>query len=164
MPELKEWIRLYSSEDRSIRLRAATGLLGRSSEVPLDLLIDILLNLHDQGLGAKAEKALLKRHDPEIVPRMIALLNSPSSFVREVACNVLGRTGDKTTSKQLLRMVDDPQMMVRRAAALALECVNDRSVLSELTAMYERHKVDDPNVILALEMALQAIRNPESVG
>lgn len=66
MPRIQDWIRMYSSTNRDVRLRAANGLLARSKDIPLDLLIDILLDCSHEGLGSKTEKGLLNRSDPGI--------------------------------------------------------------------------------------------------
>src|SRR4051812_33081487 len=89
MPSIQSWLKFYASRNPEIKLRSAKALLDRPN-VPLDVLIDILQTLSWEGLGAKAEKAFLKRRDKEIVPQMITLLESNDTFVREVACNVLG--------------------------------------------------------------------------
>ncbi len=83
MPTIQEWLRMYASTRREVRVSAAHGLLDRANEASLDTLIDILENLSWEGLGAKTEKALLKGRDVDLVARMIALLVSTDGFVRE---------------------------------------------------------------------------------
>ena len=152
MPPIEDWIRMYSSRSRRIRFRAAEGLLRRAGEVPLDLLMDILLTHFEEGLRVHIDKALLKCRDPQLVPRMIALLGSLNRDDRAIACSVLGRAGDKAATKHLLRMVDgDPDMVVRREAGFALAFLNDGSGLSELRAIYEHHKRDEYAVVMAIE-------------
>ena len=126
-------------------------------DVPLDLLIEIFDTLSWEGLGAKAEKALLERRDVEVVSKMIARLGSTDHFVREAACTVLGHFGDKTATPYLLRMIDDPNMMVRRAAGFGLAFLKDPASLPELKEHYERHRNDDANVVMALQCALQSL-------
>lgn len=152
---------MYSSTNRDVRLRAAKGLVGRSKDAPLDLLIDILLNLSHEGLGAKTQEALLNRSDPELVPRMIGLLESHDDFVREVACTVLGRSRDVTATPHLLHMVDDSNMMVRRAAGFGLAFLKDRSALKDVTKLHNRHRDDDTNVVMALECAMKSLSEDE---
>ena len=157
MPTTEDWIRLYSNDNHQIRLRAAQALLERPRDVPLEILIDILVSLSWEGLGAKTEKALLLRKDPELVGRMIELLRSEHAFVRQVACTVLGRSEDKAATPYLLRMIDDSNAMVRRAAGFGLAFLKDRSALQELRHKYEQHRSDDLNVVMALECALKSL-------
>jgi HEAT repeat protein len=117
----------------------------------------MLKTLSWEGLGAKAEKALLKRREKEIVPKMMNLLESQDHFVREVACNVLGQFGDKAATSKLVCMIDDPHMMVRRAAGFALAFMKDQTSLPALREQYERHRNDDSNVVMALQCALQSL-------
>jgi len=161
MPNIQDWIRMYSSTNRDVRLRAAKGLLGRSEDAPLDLLIDILMNLSHEGLGANTERALLERNDPELVPRMIGLLESHDDFVRQVACTVLGRSRDVTATPHLLRMVDDSNVMVRRAAGFGLAFLKDRSALEEVTRLHDRRRDDDIDVVMALECAMKSLSEDE---
>lgn len=157
MPEIEDWIRMYSSKNRRIRLRAAEGLLRRADEVSLDLLIDILLSHFNEGLGVHIEKALLKCRDAQLVPSMIALLRSQHRDIRAVACDVLGHAGDKTATQHLLQMLDDSDMWVRREAGFALAFLKDRSCLQQLQQKYEDHRKDDTNVVMALQCALDNI-------
>ena len=155
MPQIEDWVRMYSSTTPSLRLRAAHGLLERGHEIQLELLIDILVNLAHEGLGAKAESALLNRQDSELPERMIELLESSDDFVREVACTVLGRSGDTIATPHLLRMVKDRHMMVRRAAGFGLAHLKDRSALTQLHKLYDQHRNDDSNVVMAFQCALE---------
>jgi HEAT repeat protein len=150
---------LYQSSNPEIRLRAAIVLLDRGTETSLPLLLEILDTLHDHGLGAKTEKVLLKRRDPELVAEMIARLHSPLTFVREVACKVLGHCelDDVAITSHLLRMLDDPQMWVRRAAGFALAYRKDKRCLDVLLQRHARAADDDINVIWAIECALQEL-------
>jgi HEAT repeat protein len=154
VPTLDEWMRFYSSPNPRVRLRAANAILARAGEVPLDVLVDILQSLAWQGLGAKAEKALLKRNDQELVPRIIDLLKSNDDFVREVACNVLGHSGNFSATRHLIRMIDDPKMMVRRAAGFGLAFLKDVSSVPALKQALDQHSDDDTNVVSALQCAL----------
>src|SRR4051812_7275354 len=108
MPRIDDWLRMYASDNRSIQIRAAKGLLERSSETPLPLLIDILIRLSHEGLGHYAEKALAKRKDKELAQTMIELLDSDDVWLREAGCRILGHTGDTNATKHLLRLLDDP--------------------------------------------------------
>jgi HEAT repeat protein len=162
MPNIQEWIQLYSSKNREVKLRAAQGILERAEQAPLALLIEILETLSHEGLGAKAERALLKRSDAELVPQMISLLDASDGFVREAACNILGRFGDKAAVSHLLRMIDDPVMMVRRAAGFSLSFLKDPSSLPELRAKHEEHRDDDSNVLMAIKCAFQSLGEIEN--
>src|SRR5215475_6905365 len=84
-------IELFRSENGAIRVRAAKVLMSRWREVPLHIILEILDDLHSQGLGAGVQKILLKREDTHLVEAMLSRLQSPAPFVRETACTVLGQ-------------------------------------------------------------------------
>ncbi len=157
MPHVEDWIQKLGSTKRKIRIRAANVLLDRAPFVPLDVLIEILKEFSSDGLGARAEKALLECRDPQLVPRSISLLESKDPFVRQVACAVLGRSGNRQATQYLLRMLDDPEMMVRRAAGFGLAFLKDPSCICELREQYERHQNDDTNVLMGIQCALKSL-------
>jgi HEAT repeat protein len=148
---------MYSSANPEIKIRAARVLVQRGSEIPLRLLVEILETLSREGLGADTERALLKRQDTELVVVMIRLLDSKDHFVREVACKVLGHSGNRAATPHLLRMIDDPHIMVRRAAGFGLAFLEDPQSLVELKRQYARRQQDDPNVVMALRCALESL-------
>jgi HEAT repeat protein len=117
----------------------------------------MLETLSRDGLGAEIERVLLSRRDADLAARMIPLLESKDHFVREVACNVLGHSGNRTATPHLLRMIDDSHVMVRRAAGFGLAALKDPQSLAELKRQYARHHQDDRNVIVALQRALNSL-------
>ena len=153
---LKKWLTLYRSADLDIKIRAASALIGRT-DTPLNTLLDILDKLSRHGLGAATERALLKCQDLELLNAMIARLDSPDQFIREVACNVLGQSSNSAATPHLLRMIDDPHTMVRRAAGLALASLKDSSAIPELMRQFAARQNDDTNVVGALRKALKAL-------
>jgi len=153
---LDKWLRLYRSHTAFIKVRAAYALVN-CSNTPLPILLDILDNLSQRGLGAATEKALLKRRDAAIVGEMLARLNSTEPFLREVACRVLGHTKNPAATSHLLRMIDDSHVMVRRAAGFALGELEDSSARPELERQLTVHENDDPNVLFALQSALRSL-------
>ena len=150
-------IELFRSPDRAIRVRAAKVLLDRGPDVPLDIVLEILDDLHNHGLGAGAERTLLRREDPELVNAMVSRLRSPAPFVREVACKVLGNKGGYQVTGLLLAALADQSMMVRRAAGFALANVSDPSSIPQLIEHYGASANDDINVRAALECALDQL-------
>ncbi|MEN6451737.1 MAG: HEAT repeat domain-containing protein [Thermoguttaceae bacterium] len=157
MPQIDEWIALYRSTNPTVRLRAAEALLRRPKEVPLRLLLDIFLAKREGVLHVDPGKALMQCADPELVPEMIALLNSEDRFVRATACDVLGNAGDYIATPHLLRMLDDPEWMVRWRAGFALASLKDSSAREQLRSIYERRKNDEYNIVWAIRCALQAL-------
>ena len=131
------------------------GGLRRSSEAPLAILLDILDSLSYEGLGATVQRALQNRSDRELLGEMIARLDSPDNFIREVACSVLGRSGNLAASEHLLRMIDDAHYGVRRAAVFALGELKDPDAIPVLERQLSQQRSDDINVVMALEWALR---------
>src|SRR5213079_3369319 len=96
-------------------------------------------------------KALVKRKDKELAQAMIELLDSDDVWLREAGCRILGHTGDTDATKHLLRLLDDPHPMVRRAAGFGLAFLKDPSSLEQVRLQYQNHREDDTNVVWALE-------------
>ena len=149
-------LRLYDSKKPHIRLRAAKALI-RKPDAPLTTLLDILDHLSHFGLGAKTEQALLKRQGDELLSAMIARLSSADDFIREVACHVLGNLNNRAATPHLLRMLDDPYMMVHRQAAFAVAQLADRSAITELRRQLAARRNDDINVVMAIECAITVL-------
>lgn len=155
----KNWLRLYRSNDAAVRTRAAGGLLRLGNEVPLQVVLSILDNLSDKGLGAAVERALKLRRDETLAAEMISRLNSSNQFIRQIACEVLGALGDRTATDHLLGILSDPYLMVRRAAAFALGSLDNPTSISELKKQYILQK-GDPNMELAIGLALKKLGTP----
>ena len=155
MNTVEQLLRLYRSENPTFRIRAAEGLLKRGNEIPLSVLLSIL----DQGLEVSVEEALKRRQDRELGQEMISRLSSSNQFVREVACEVLGSLGDRAATNHLLVMLNDPYLMVRRAAAFALCSLKDPASVFELKRQYEMQK-SDLNMELAIGSALRELGVP----
>ncbi len=157
MPELHQWLKLYRSPNPAVQVRAAEALLGRSSQVPLTVLLDILDRLHDQGLGAATERALLERQDPGLTAEMIHRLDSEKPYLQETACTVLGKSGDRTATPYLIGMLRSPHLRVRRAAAFALAFLKDPASIPVLIQVYCESRDDNINVRMGLEAALESL-------
>jgi HEAT repeat protein len=151
-----KWQKLYESPNLDIRVRAATALIAQA-DTPLTLLLSILDQLWHQGLVSSLEKAFLKRRGKDMVEAMLVRLNSPERYLREFDCTVLGNSQDFAATPRLLRMLDDPQLMVRRAAALAIGSLKDVSAIPVLQRELAARQSDDSNVIFALKYALHEL-------
>lgn len=160
MVDLDKWLKLYESSNTAIRIRAANALLHRGRDTPLSVLLNILDELSHHGLGAGAEKALLKRDDRELYDEMVKRIDSADWFIREVACNVLGKLGNFAATPHLLGKLDDPHIMVRREAGFALAFLQDTNAIPELKRQYKKRQNDDINVRFALETALRSLGVP----
>jgi hypothetical protein len=95
-------IKLFRIQDWAIRVRAAKVLMHCWRDVPLNIILEILDDLHNPGLGADVGRILLKREDRELVDAMVSRLRSPAPFVRETACKVLGHKGGRKITGVLL--------------------------------------------------------------
>jgi HEAT repeat protein len=153
---LHRWLNLYDSTNEIVKIRAARALVSRP-DTPFRVLLQIYDNLSHINLGASAEKTLLKRNDEGLLDEMVRRLDSADRFHREMACNILGLLGDPTATPHLLRMIDDPEMMVRRAAAFGLMHLKDASAVPELERQLARRQNDDRNVVWALQCAIQSL-------
>jgi HEAT repeat protein len=131
-------------------------LLRHGESVPLSVLLEILDELHDQGLGAETERVLRARRDAELVPEMIRRVRSPARFIREVACGILGGSGDPSATPHLLAALEDPAPRVRRAAGFGLATLCDPASGPAVLRHYHR-RPEEINVRMALECALKAL-------
>jgi len=154
-PISNSMIKLFRSRNRAVRNRAAKLLMNRWRDVPLTIILEILDDAHAEGLGAGVERILLKREDPELVEAMLSRVRSRAPFVREVASRVLGHKGGREITGVLLTALEDPSLMVRRAAGFALSEVRDPS--SKLLEHYRASANDDINVRAAIECAFDQL-------
>lgn len=155
MPDLNSWIDLFRSDNRTIKIRAAKALLARD-DAPLWTLLEILDKLSYDGLGALAERQLLTRRDDDLLDAMLQRLASDDNFVREVACSVLGAIGNSNATTYLLNALNDPHIMVRRAAGFAIGRIGDQNAIPELTRIYTTRS-HETNVRWAIETALRSL-------
>ncbi|TWT64920.1 HEAT repeat domain-containing protein [Crateriforma conspicua] len=156
MPDINKWLTLFESENRVIRLRAAKHLLD-CDETPLSTLLEILDSYAYDGLGGKVMRVLATCSNPALADAMLNRLSSTDDFIREAACTVLGQPGNTRATPHLLAMLDDPHLMVRRAAGLAIARVGDSSALQSLVSRKSRHANDDINVKWAIDKAISAL-------
>lgn len=157
MPSLAEWRKHLYGTRPDLRLRAAGDLLKYNVALDLPDLLFIFENFSDLGLGAAAERALLRRAGAELVAPMIQWLSSPERDMRETACRVLGASGDFSATPHLLNALRDPVLMVRRAAGFALATLGDASAVPSLRKAAAAAVDDDTNVQAAISCALREL-------
>jgi HEAT repeat protein len=164
MPTVERYLSYLYGSRRELQIRAARDILAFEVPIPLKDLLFILDEFHAEGLGAATEKALMKRTTPELVGGMKVRLESPSPFVREVACNLLGRSGDMSATPDLIAKLRDPNMMVRRSAAFGLAFLKDPSALDAVRTVAAASADDDINVQMALNCAIRELRSVSDEG
>lgn len=157
MSNLNKWLELYQSPKLHLRIRAADGLLNLGETLPLDILLNILDRTEELGLGAKTEKILKQRRDPELMDEMIKRLTSPQDGLREIACTVLGELHNCAATPHLLARLDDPNWWVRRKAGFALAELKDPSSVEGILRRYQKYPKENINVRMALECALDEL-------
>jgi HEAT repeat protein len=163
MPTIAEWRSFLYGARRDLQVRAARAVLERAEPAALSDLLFILDELSYQGLGAAVRRALLERAGPDLVQPMRSRLASPDRFLRETACDVLGRCADFSVTPDLVAALRDPVMMVRRAAGFALAMLKDPSALPHLRAAAALASSDDTNVRWAIDVAIRAIDDPDGL-
>ncbi|MCR9201756.1 MAG: HEAT repeat domain-containing protein [Planctomycetaceae bacterium] len=161
MTDPMKWQRLFRSANREIRLRAARALVERD-DTPAPILLEILDYYSHDGLGALAERALLRRPAADLHDAAVERLSSSDDFVRQVACRLLGES-DRRATLPLLGMFDDPHVLVRRAAGWALAALGDTSALGPLRRLQEIRAGEDINVRMAIEGAIQRLQDSADV-
>jgi HEAT repeat protein len=130
---------------------------------------------HHAATEASAESrnlALIKGWDDEAaIPKLIPLLNDPSSLVRAAAADKLGKLDDRSTSMNganhqqnlnemppLIELLKDSHALVRAAAAEALGAIGDESAAAPLIALLKDPK---PKVVVAAADALGALASTD---
>jgi hypothetical protein len=79
-------------------------------------------------------------------PQVIAQASSPDLEIRETAAWIMGQDrGYQPFHDQLLKLIHDPEPMVRRNAALALSVFDDPASRPELVAMLRPYTITAPN-------------------
>jgi len=157
---VEQWLSLFESNNPAVRVRAAKVTLDHGQAAPLAVLLRILDELHDHGLGAKTVQVLKARCDDSLHVEMTARLRASPWFIRQVACVVLGELRDRSATPHLLATLsNDTHSMVRRAAAFALATVADPASGPAVLSHYES-RAEDINVRMGLECALRALNVP----
>jgi hypothetical protein len=78
-------------------------------------------------------------------PNVVQQANSPSLEIRQTAAWIMGQDhSNQAFHDALLKMLADPQPMVRRNAALALAGFGDTAARTELAAMLRPYTVAAP--------------------
>ena len=82
---------------------------------------DLVLALKDRDgfVRGKAVEELIRRHDPQAVPRLVELLKDPAEDVRWIAARTLSEAGDTQAGEALISALSDPAEVVAREAATA---------------------------------------------
>ena len=95
-------------------------------------------------------------------PDILRQASSPSVEIRQTAAWIMGQVnGNAPFHEALLRLLHDPQPMVRRNAALALANYNDTSAEPELDAMLQPYTITAPAAgVLKYRLKLGDYVNP----
>src|SRR6185437_3476773 len=108
---------------------------------------------HDKGAPRHAQHALVQlgerlSHGSNIsrwYPNVLEQATSPNVDLRQTAAWIMGQVkGYEPFHEALLRLIHDPEAMVRRNAALALAAYGDDSARPELVAMLRPYTVTAP--------------------
>jgi len=124
---------------------------------PLPVLLEILDDMAEDGLGGPVLRVLRRRRDPELLREMVARVGSSSWFIRDVSCAVLGELKDRRATPVLLIALHDRELMVRRTAAFALAFIKDPESEAEVRRTYAGARTDNINFRMALECALDEL-------
>lgn len=148
MESKDKWLSLFNSSNLDIRIRAARNLLIYHKNMSMNVLLEILDELHYKGLGADTERLILERRDPNLRLEMLKRVSSSSPFVREVACKYLKVCKNKDDLPILLSSLQDENNMVRLCAISAIREINEPSCAEELFTSYKlfiENETDDLN-------------------
>ena len=164
MPSIEQWLAHFRSESIETRIRSARVLLQRADETPLPVLLEILDLPTRHGLHWWAVRALQSGTEAALEAEMIGRLESPDPIRRGAAVNILGSMGTENAVQPLLRMIDDPQVMIRADAVAALDKLGDPSAIPVLERQLAGRQTDSVNVKWRLESALDRLRAIRDTG
>jgi hypothetical protein len=92
----------------------------------------------------------MSRHDPSAArwyPDLVRLASNPREEVRSTDAWVMGQdTGGQGFHEALLRMLDDPSLVVRGNAALSLVSFGDNSGRAQIVSLLQPVAITAPNV------------------
>lgn len=116
--------RAAKDSNTMLRLHAMAALLRHNDTTMLDEVVDTLLNpppdvpknLVD-GLGYSIRAGI---KDPQAVPALVRLLESPEAEKRRIAITTLGQTRSQAATASLTKALDDPDQEVRYNAVVGL--------------------------------------------
>jgi HEAT repeat protein len=156
MPNIENWLKLYSSKNLEIKRRAGKELVKRE-DTPVKILLDIFKNLYTEGLGFPVIKRLSQIKTNFVFKQVIKFTNLENPWKRVGACEILGELGNLKATKELKRLViNDEHKMVRRAALFALGNLKPPSLKNEIYKITKEALKDDINVKMAAEFLIAA--------
>jgi len=160
---MSEWLSLYESDNRPIRVRAARGLLRyHGRDVPLSTLVDILDHLCGEGLGAATERVLVDHPNDAVVD---VLIETAANLVRPLhprgRCRVVPEHPRPDVSQALVAALDDADWWIR-TAAFALAHLRDPTTLKAVQARAGLAINREPNVAMGFSAAVRALTTAPS--
>ena len=116
--------RAAKDSDTKLRLQAMAALLRHNDTTVLDQVVDTLLNPPSDvpkylvdGLGYSIRAGI---KDPQAIPALVRLLDSPEAEKRRIAIIALGQTRSQAAAASLTKALDDPDQEVRYNAVVGL--------------------------------------------
>jgi HEAT repeat protein/MFS-type transporter involved in bile tolerance (Atg22 family) len=147
--------------------------MERAGSVKVALASDeIIKGLHDPlpKVRRRAAMALARLDDPRAVGELVHQINEHPDLLDEETIHALGAVGNLEAVGPLLKVLDSPRPLLRRAAARALGTIGARLDPHELSPM--RAATDrlvaiardpaDPDLRRSSLQALRSIRSPDS--
>ena len=116
--------RAAKDSDTKLRLHAMAALLRHNDTTVLDQVVDTLLNPPSDvpkylvdGLGYSIRAGI---KDPQAIPALARLLDSPEAEKRRIAIIALGQTRSQAAAAPLTKALDDTDQEVRYNAVIGL--------------------------------------------
>jgi len=125
-------IPFLGSSDAEVREEARSALSELIVSDDLLLLLDALLR-DNINLQLNILFLLRKIHDIQALPAILPFLQSPKAELREAAITTLRYLNQVERCEPALVLLTDPEPTVRRATALTLGHLQDKSVISKLS-------------------------------
>jgi HEAT repeat protein len=128
------------SQDRSLRERAGSVLLGISDDRAIEPLIHLLQTGNDDA-RAKSAEILGKIGSIQAFDSLIIALNDRSSYVRYHAVSALGTIGDDRATASIIKVLKQQDYYTFRCAVFALAKINSPQAIEGLTLsiQYSHH-------------------------
>jgi HEAT repeat protein len=129
------------SSNINLRLRALAALLKKNDISKLDIAASTLLNeaaVSDQFLYVNLAGALRSVRNPDAIPVMIRLLESPAPHVRRAATSAIRNSGVDAAISPLAKALHDSDREVRYQAVIGLAEITGQDNWGPSVDLYAR--------------------------
>lgn len=151
-------IQALKDNNGHVRREAAYSLMGSTSRQIEEPLFNLLLTEPYGDVREAAASVLAARKDPEITRRLLDLLESDNSRIRETIAKTIWQCGSTLAVDSLIQKLNDKEWRVVVSSCQSLENLKD---LKSIFPLKEQLKNEDWQIRIAALSALRAFKSKE---